>query len=703
MVLKPFDNDVLDGLCSKDQVDLLNAVDRLRLQGIDHYVSLPQIIVCGDQSSGKSSVLETISGISFPVKGNLCTCFPTELILRKSPNVGLSVSTVPHQSHTKSEAESLRNFSETLSSFDALPELIEKAKGAMAIGSFGRAFSKDLLRIEISGPDRPHLTVVDLPGLIHSGTKQQSASDIGLVKDVVKSYMEEPRSIVLAVVSAKNDYANHIVISLARSADGSGTRTLGVITKPDTLTPGSDTEAKYVSLAQNLDVEFRLGWHVLKNMDSETGSWSLPKRDKEEQLFFSKGIWTNLNGSFLGISNFRERLSKLLLAQITTEIPSLLVDIESKSTKCRTELENLRRPRANIEEQRSYLIALSQNSQILVKAAIDGSYNHSFFGDAKTDAGYAKRIRAVVQNLNEEFAGVIVHRGHVYTIDVGRGTTKSLPHDTSILMSRTSFMAKIRSLLKRTRGCELPGTFNPLIVTDLFVEQSEPWEQLARDHVNKVADALDTFLQLLVDHIADASTRAALFESVIRPGFDRVRHDAVIRTTGLLKPHRLGHPITYNQDFTKTLLRVKKERRKICLEDTINKHLLDGHANNPSSRKLLLSTLVKEDEINMEDDACSEASLLYDDINVQVIETTMIAGLEKIISPIGMHSLSTEKVTGIAGESDESRTRREQLMQQLRVLDSGTETCKNFMLRRIHGRSEKFNIDRLRTKAIGAN
>ena len=122
MVLKPFNNDILDGLCSKDQLDLLDAVDRLRSQGIDHYVSLPQIIVCGDQSSGKSSVLEAISGVSFPVKGNLCTRFPTELILRKTSNVGVSVSIVPHHSHSESERTSLNNFRETLNSFDALPE-----------------------------------------------------------------------------------------------------------------------------------------------------------------------------------------------------------------------------------------------------------------------------------------------------------------------------------------------------------------------------------------------------------------------------------------------------------------------------------------------------------------------------------------------------------------------------------------------------
>ena len=99
--------------------------------------------------------------------------------------------------------------------------------------------------------------------------------------------MKEPRSIILAVVSVKNDYANQIVLKLACAADKKGNRILGVITKPDTLIAGSESEAMYVSLARNQDVEFRLGWYVLKNMDSEIGEWSLADRDaKEEEFFF---------------------------------------------------------------------------------------------------------------------------------------------------------------------------------------------------------------------------------------------------------------------------------------------------------------------------------------------------------------------------------------------------------------------------------
>lgn len=149
MTFKVLHTNALNSLCSKDQLDLLDSIDSLRSQGISHYVSLPQIIVCGDQSSGKSSVLEAISGVSFPIKSNLCTRFPTELILRKNSQTSVSVSIVPHHSRSESEKLSLSGFHETLDSFDGLPILIERAKAAMGISMHIKAFSKDLLRVEV--------------------------------------------------------------------------------------------------------------------------------------------------------------------------------------------------------------------------------------------------------------------------------------------------------------------------------------------------------------------------------------------------------------------------------------------------------------------------------------------------------------------------------------------------------------------------
>ncbi len=61
--------------------------------------------------------------------------------------------------------------------------------------------------------------------------------------------MKEPRSIILAAVSAKNDIANQVVLKLARSADLPGNGMIGVITRPHTLFPGSGSEAEIIRLA----------------------------------------------------------------------------------------------------------------------------------------------------------------------------------------------------------------------------------------------------------------------------------------------------------------------------------------------------------------------------------------------------------------------------------------------------------------------
>ncbi|KAH9865889.1 hypothetical protein J1614_009476 [Plenodomus biglobosus] len=708
MVVKPFNNHVLDELCSKDQLDLLDSIDRLRSQGIDHYVSLPQIIVCGDQSSGKSSVLEAISGVSFPVKSNLCTRFPTELVLRKTPHVGVSVSIVPDHSHNETERASLSNFHETLDGFHALPDLIDSAKKAMAIGSFGRAFSKDLLRVEISGPDRPHLTIVDLPGLIHSETKQQSAADVELVQDVVKSYMKEPRSIILAVVSAKNDYANQIVLKLARAADKSGNRTLGVITKPDTLIPGSDSEAMYVSLAQNLDVEFRLGWHVLRNMDSETGAWSLPKRDGEEKRFFTEGIWRTLPQSVLGIAPLRERLSKLLLGQIAAELPSLIDEIEIKSTACRTRLQILGLPRATVEEQRQYLLSLGQAFQSLTKAAVDGTYNDNFFGDATIDAGYQKRIRAVVQNLNQSFSEIMAREGHYYTILDAPNASVQKASQKSRFVPRTRFLDRVEALMKRTRGRELPGTFNPMIITDLFLEQSRPWDTLAKSHIERVAQAVAKFLKHLVSHIADSSTGGALFQTLIEPELENIVKVAKRKTTDLLAQHQHGHPITYNHYFTETVQHVKKERSRAeltrIIQDVFEVTSLKPDENvecyHRHDYQPLLEALMEHNNPDMNRYACSEAldcmqayykvafKRFVDDIAVEAIDTNLISKLGGILSPTKVACLTAEVVTSVAGESDESLAKRNQLTNQLGVLVQGLETCKKFVVGTLHGTRE---------------
>lgn len=148
---------------SNNHRDLLDIVDKLRSRGVSQYVDLPQIIVCGSQSSGKSSTLESLSGISFATSEGLYTRFATELILRRADGTEISVQIIPGAGRTEKERIELAAFSLKTSDRRDVSNIIESAKIAMGLtGEGAKIFSTDVLRIELASPDQPNLTIVDL-------------------------------------------------------------------------------------------------------------------------------------------------------------------------------------------------------------------------------------------------------------------------------------------------------------------------------------------------------------------------------------------------------------------------------------------------------------------------------------------------------------------------------------------------------------
>jgi hypothetical protein len=136
------------------------------------------------------------------------------------------------------------------------------------------------------------------------------------------------------------------------------------------------------------------------------------------------------------------------------------------SKACRDRLNKLGEPRATLDKQRLYLLYISQSFHSLIKASVDGTYNDLFFKDADSEPGYRKRIQAVVQNLNLDFAERITKRGYYRGIIDSLNKT-AVPRGVTAT-TREEFIDYIQYLIRRTKGRELPGTFNPMRVADLF-------------------------------------------------------------------------------------------------------------------------------------------------------------------------------------------------------------------------------------------
>jgi GTPase SAR1 family protein len=400
-------------LQSADQVQLLNDIDKLRSDGVQyHDISLPQLVVCGDQSSGKSSALEALSNVKFPIDKGTYTRFAMEIALRRSPDKKATAKILPGKNPLANRQQRLADFQPSDVGLAGVPELIERARGAMGL-SEDHAICDDVLRLEITGPDLPHLTLVDLPGLIADA---KDTKDIELVESMVETYMENKRSIILKIMSTQNDKQNQKVLRLARKWDPHGDRTVGIITKPDTLKNyrGSVAERSYLEMAKNQDPisKLRLGWHVVRNPDyHEKQKDSTYNRDEKEREIFSQEPWNELFKWQLGIGSLRDELMKHLFNQIRSELPRVVEDIEREETKCEQEIKDLGEVRTTRKDQEKYLIGISGRFGQLVGAGLEGHWTSDHIFNVET-----MRLRAQIRNLNDVFERAMITKGHTFEI-----------------------------------------------------------------------------------------------------------------------------------------------------------------------------------------------------------------------------------------------------------------------------------------------
>lgn len=118
------------------------------------------------------------------------------------------------------------------------------------------------------------------------------------------------------------------------------------------------------------------------------------------------------------------------------------------------------------------------------------------------------------------------------------------------LITREDFIDQVLVLMKRSRGRELPGTYNPHIVADLFYEQSKPWQTYVYQVSHQLWDSTMLVLDLILDHTADENTALGLKRHTVNSAMEILRKDLQNMTITVLAPHQRGHPITYNHYLT---------------------------------------------------------------------------------------------------------------------------------------------------------
>ncbi|KAI4338756.1 hypothetical protein MLD38_023773 [Melastoma candidum] len=291
--------------------------------------SLPSVAVVGGQSSGKSSVLESIVGRDFLPRGSgIVTRRPLVLQLHKT------------QDGSQEYAEFLHLPKRRFSDFSLVRQEIQDETDRVT----GRTkqISPVPIHLSIYSPNVVNLTLIDLPGLTKVAVEGQPESIVQDIETMVRSYVDKPNCIILAISPANQDIATSDAIKVAREVDPSGDRTFGVLTKLDLMDKGTNAldvlEGRSYRLQRPwVGIVNRSQADINKNMDM------IVARRKEREYFATSPDYGHLANK-MGSEYLAQLLSKHLESVIRARIPSIRSLINKSIDELESEMDHLGRP-----------------------------------------------------------------------------------------------------------------------------------------------------------------------------------------------------------------------------------------------------------------------------------------------------------------------------------------------------------------------
>ncbi len=273
--------------------DRLSKLEKIRsIISNDTIIKLPQFVVIGDQSSGKSSVLSEISGLTFPTKSGICTKCP--IIVHTKLNNDLDEQTFEISCNDKSE---VINFN----------ELNQKITEYQQDNIGDSNVTKNPIKITAEGKNLEDLVLIDLPGIIHNGEGKED------VNDMINEYIKPEESLVLVITEADKDNETAQALEMVKKHDIDESRTIRVLTKFDKFDSDESKQRAIDMINSTKDNE--LGAHAVisrpngKDYNSEA----------ETKILSSRTIPPER----AGISSLKKRLPKLLCNLIETNLPEM--------------------------------------------------------------------------------------------------------------------------------------------------------------------------------------------------------------------------------------------------------------------------------------------------------------------------------------------------------------------------------------------
>ena len=323
-------------------------------------INIPKLVVVGTQSSGKSSILNSIIGMDIlPTGSNMVTRGPLQLeLIQSNKNTyavfgnydnGLWINgkqlDIQYPNPTIEQKQFIYNTITTLTR--------QYAGNQMNITNIP-------IYLRIYSPNIPYLTLTDLPGLtMVACTDKGQPKDIkDRIRNLVATYIKNTESIIMAVIPARTDIEIDIALDLIKEYDYEGDRTIGILTKVDLMNEGTNI-GNYLENKISKDLQLKYNYYAIKNRNNiEMSSMNVTEGLKKEQEFFhNHRIYSNFKyKDNIGIPALCKNLSCILIKALKRELPNILDTINKDLLKNETEFKKLGTPIPSVDTLKSAFI-----------------------------------------------------------------------------------------------------------------------------------------------------------------------------------------------------------------------------------------------------------------------------------------------------------------------------------------------------------
>ncbi|KIK82818.1 hypothetical protein PAXRUDRAFT_832134 [Paxillus rubicundulus Ve08.2h10] len=535
--------------------EMLDLVNRLRNTGVQTDIDLPLIAVIGSQSAGKSSLIESISGITLPRSSGTCTRCPTECKLSHSDYPWKCIVKLHFSTDPKGVSIPVRLvlFGAPITSKSLVEDRIRRAQRAILNPSVDSnkylhgdnvsdenevSFSKNYVSLEISGRGLADLSFVDLPGLIASVGRAGDERDIELVKSLVTSYIKKDSCVILLTVACETDFENQGAHHLAKTYDPEGKRTVGVLTKPDRIQPGD--ELSWLRILRNETEPLVNNWYCVKQPASQTLSRGITWEDarrQENEYFTMTQPWNSLEPryqKFLRTSSLTERLSVILSELIAKRLPEIQKELMDALQDTEAHLRAL--PRAPSNDPVGEVLQVLSSFTRGLSRRLEGTPEED--GLLQTIRPYQLAFKRAIRETAPNFVpwdksrrGCQLPKADFLANEEGddKGSGSDPESVSEDDCSKKIYINEVFDRAQHARTRELPDNY-PFVVQKVYIEQfTKQWRQPAMELFDNIHAILKVDLQKLVEqHFAEMGKGNAK-QSVLMIVYDHL-DEAAART-----------------------------------------------------------------------------------------------------------------------------------------------------------------------------